>query len=126
MGVLERYLSIAKMNKYARVFLFKRIVQLKSGQALQAADKKLSYGLVRDLVKGKAASLGLCPSDFGTHSMRAGAATVAANSNIPERILQKHGRWATAGSKDRYVKDSLERRLEISHRLSGQPGVLFN
>ncbi len=39
---------------------------------------------------------------YSTHSRRAGGATLAANAGVPERQLQRHGRWPTA-SRQRYV-----------------------
>ena len=77
----------------------------------------MTYSNVRDVVKAKASQIGLNKSLYSTHSMRAGGATAAANAGTSERILQKHGRWASSQSKDRYVKDSLSKRLKVSKSL---------
>ncbi|XP_062611724.1 uncharacterized protein LOC134273549 [Saccostrea cucullata] len=54
---------------------------------------------------------------LGIHSLRAGGATVAANSNVDERCLKKHGRWRSDSAKDGYIVDSLEKRLMVSRSL---------
>ena len=54
-------------------------------------------------------------SKFKTHFTRSGGATLAANSGVSERNIQRHGRWASVEAKNIYVKDSLSSsRLEIS------------
>ncbi|XP_052105787.1 integrase/recombinase xerD homolog, partial [Mytilus californianus] len=54
---------------------------------------------------------------IGLHSFRAGGATAAANANVNERCLKKHGRWKSDSSKDRYIVDSTEKRLQVSKEL---------
>ena len=49
---------------------------------------------------------------------RSGGATLAANSGVPERNLQHHGRWASTSAKNIYVRDSIASRLEVSKSLS--------
>ena len=50
---------------------------------------------------------------IGTHSMRAGGATLAANSGIAERLLKRHGRWRS-DAYNNYVADSLENKLQVT------------
>ncbi|XP_061197345.1 integrase/recombinase xerD homolog [Saccostrea echinata] len=50
---------------------------------------------------------------LGIHSLRAGGVTVAANSNVDERCLKKHGRWRS----DSAIVDSLDKRLMVSRSL---------
>ena len=57
-------------------------------------------------------------TNFRTHSARSGGATSAANSGIPERNFQRHGRWASVLAKNTYIKDSLASRLDVSKSLS--------
>jgi len=56
-------------------------------------------------------------SAIGTHSLRTGGATAAANAGIPDRLFKRHGRWSTDSAKDDYVKDSLSSRLSVSKAL---------
>jgi integrase len=117
-ALLENYLKQAKVDiqssDHKGVYIFRR---LKITNKLVEKDIPMSYSSVTDLVKRKATQLGLNANSFGTHSMRIGGATTAANSLIPDRLFQKHGRWASASSKDRYVKDSQQQRMQISQAL---------
>jgi hypothetical protein len=42
-------------------------------------------------------------------------------TGIPERPLQRHGRWKSTAAKDMYIKDSLCRRLSVSNSLDWAP-----
>ena len=55
-------------------------------------------------------------SAIGTHSLRSGGATAAANTGV--RLFKRHGRWASESAKDGYVQDCLSSRLSISKALS--------
>ena len=57
------------------------------------------------------------PRSIGTHSLRSGGASAAANKNVSDRLIDKHGRWASGRSRDRYIKDSKQKRFEISKKL---------
>ena len=121
--LLEYYLIEASLVSDSDVednFVFRRCLTIKSKIILSSKCQPMSYSSVRALVKAKATQLGLSAKQYGTHSMRAGGASSAANSDVSERILQRHGRWASSTSKDRYVKDSLDKRLEVSRGLGRQ------
>lgn len=55
--------------------------------------------------------------DLGLHSMRSGGATAVADSDVNERCWKRHGRWSSDSSKDLYVVDSVEKRLEVFKHL---------
>ena len=55
--------------------------------------------------------------NIGLHSFRAGGATVAANAEVNESCLKKHGRWKSDSSKDGYILDSTEKCLSVSQVL---------
>ena len=69
--------------------------------------------MLSDRIQG----LGMDPKQFGMHSLRAGGATAAANAGVPDRLFKRHGHWRSESAKDRYVKDSVERRLSVSKSL---------
>ena len=48
--------------------------------------------------------VGLPEGSFGLHSLRSGGATAAGNV-VPERSIQKHGRWKVESSKNRYIHE---------------------
>ena len=43
-------------------------------------------------------------SAIGTHSLRNGGATAAANAGVPDRLFKRHGRWASEPAKHGYVQ----------------------
>ena len=77
----------------------------------------LSYTRLRELLLSKISQLGYDPTLFSMHSLRAGGATAAANAGVEDRLFKHHGRWKSETAKDGYVKDSVERRLEVSKQL---------
>ena len=77
----------------------------------------MSYTRVREIFLHKFASIGLDPKSFGIHSLRAGGATTAANSGVPDRLFKRHGRWRSENAKDAYIKDDIKSRLAVSLNL---------
>ncbi len=57
------------------------------------------------------------PGNYGLHSFRSGGASTAINNGVSERLVGKHGRWKSGYSRDRYLKDSKRRRLNVSSSL---------
>ena len=115
--ILQLYLQLSQVNKQPCNFLFRRIVLRKGVKMLHDKEEVMKYSTVRDIVKGKAITLGLNPSEYGTHSLRAGGCTTAANSGVSDRLFQRHGRWASVAAKDGYVKDSLKARLSVTQSM---------
>ena len=61
--------------------------------------------------------MGFLAQKFGLHSLRSGGATAAANAKVPDWIFKRHGRWRSENAKDRYIKDNLESRLEVTRKI---------
>ena len=116
-GMLERYVALAKIDLASELKLFRGIINSKYGERLRKSGG-LSYTRLRELFLVMIEAIGLNPKDFGLHSLRAGGATAAVNAGVPDRLFKHHGRWK---SKDGYVKDCLSSRLEVSKSL----GVLL-
>ena len=55
--------------------------------------------------------------NFGVHSLRSGGVTAAANNEVGDRCLKRHGRWKRDESKDGYIEDSIEKRLHVTKSL---------
>ena len=81
-------------------------------------SKGLSYSRLRELVLDPGFK-DIVPdiSAIGTHSLRSGGATAAANAGVPDRLFKRHGLWASESAKDGYVQDSLSSRLSVSKAL---------
>ena len=113
---LEQYCKLAGIDSASTERLFRAISHTRNGEKLRNSGS-LSYSRVRELLLDKLQSLGYDRSLFGTHSFRAGGATLAANQGVPDRMFKRHGRWRSETAKDGYVKDSLDARLEVSRKL---------
>ena len=111
-----RYVSLADFSSDSKTFLFRQVYRSDSICKLINKDNKLSYTAAREaLIKRvKLVSPGC---NIGLHSFRSDGATVAANANVNERCLKKHGRWKSDSSKDRYIVDSADNRLQVSQAL---------
>lgn len=81
-------------------------------------NKKLSYTRARETLLPRLRAVEGAPPNIGLHSLRAGGATAAANSNsVLERCWKRHGRWKSDSAKDGYILDSVENRLKVSQCL---------
>ena len=74
----------------------------------------MAYDTLLKRQKAAAEAVGLNPELMGTHSMRSGGATAAANSRVPDRLWKKHGRWKSEWVKDHYAREKLKERLRPS------------
>ena len=115
-AMLERYFHMGGLCSGSHDKVFRAIVNTKSGETLRKTGG-LRYTRLRELLIAKIAQLGMDPALFGMHSLRAGGATAAANAGVPDRLFKRHGRWRSESAKDGYVKDSVERRLDVSKSL---------
>ena len=111
---LLRYLSMTKAVMNSNMYVFRRVIAYKEGFCLNKANVAISYSSVRDFIKDAAIGLGLDPKDYGTHSLRAGGSSAAANAGVADRLFQRHGRWASVSAKDGYIKDSMASRLSVT------------
>ena len=78
-AMLEKYMDRTGMSLDDQTCLFRPIQGTNKGKGLRQSGK-ISYTCLRSLFKKKVADLGLPPSNFGLHSLRAGGATAAANA----------------------------------------------
>jgi hypothetical protein len=113
-GLLHKYMCMSMGLERPSYFLFRRVVKIKNRSLLQSRNVPLSYNVVRSLVKKKACSIGLKSESYGTHSMRAGGSSAAANAGVNDRAFQRHGRWASVSAKNGYIKDSLSQKMAVT------------
>ncbi|XP_063414138.1 integrase/recombinase xerD homolog [Mytilus trossulus] len=110
-----RYTRLAGFSDSCQKFfyLFRPIYRSRNTCKLITKDKKLSYTAARESILKRIRTI--CPDgNIGLHSFRSGGATMAANADVSDRCLKKHGRWKSDSSKDGYIVDSTEKRLKIS------------
>lgn len=115
-SMFQRYLVVSKVSLDSDYFLFRPVFRSNNVCKLIYKNKKLSYTAARQSIISKL-KLFAKDLDLGLHSMRSGGATAVANSDVNERCWKRHGRWSSDSSKDLYVVDSVEKRLEVSKHL---------
>ena len=115
-AMMERYFYRGELESTHKGFVFRGVTPTKAGERLRKTGG-LSYTRLRELLLSKISQLGYDPTLFSMHSLRAGGATAAANAGVEDRLFKRHGRWKSETAKDGYVKDSVERRLEVSKQL---------
>jgi integrase len=109
-------INLYKLGKIkdASIWFFRRIFHNKGKLILSPMDQPLKYSNVLDIFRQKFTEIGRDAKDYGTHSLRAGGSTEAANLGVDERIFQRHGRWKSVSAKNGYIKDSIAKQLEVT------------
>ena len=114
---LELFMRWCEFSEESTDFIFCNLSKIKTGYKVRKGNKALTYSRLRELFIEVFKDFVPDISKFGLHSLRAGGATVCANSGIPDRLFKRHGRWKSESAKDGYVKDRLESRLLVSLNL---------
>ena len=68
--------------------------------------KPLSYSACYRQFKQLLLSVGIDPTSLALHSPRIGAATDAFRNKVPNRLIDRQGRWKCKSSKYRYGRDT--------------------
>ena len=96
-------------------YLFRALTYFKTKGVHQLRKKNTPISSsVRSYVLEYTKSVGLNEKLFGTHSLRRGGATSAANNGINDRLFQKHGRWKSVSAKNGYVDEDLHSVIRFS------------
>jgi integrase len=69
----------------------------------------LTRNSLRLIITRRATAAGLHTQDepgWGAHSLRRGFATEAIARGVPERDVQRHGRWKSRATMDTYINDA--------------------
>ena len=117
---LRRYLIRAGFGaEYSDMYVFRGVTRHKviAKRTLKKSNTPLSYSTTRSLILQAFESVGCDKSVMGIHSLRSGGATAAANNSVPDRLFKKHGRWLSDRSKDRYIQESLDKKLVVTRNL---------
>ena len=101
----------AGLESKGHVPLFSAVMKGAYGEA------PISYSKMRALMRQSFASIGLDTKQFGTHSCRAGGATLAANRGVPDRAWMEHGGWKSVKAASGYIKTSLDIKLSVTHSM---------
>ena len=117
--ILSRYLKMAGFKNNSEKFIFRSVSFFSSLgiHKLRPSNKAITYTCARELILKVFKDIGLESRLFGTHSLRAGGATAAAENQVPDRLFKKHGRWRSERVKDGYVRENLDQLLIVSQNL---------
>ena len=94
-------------------FVFRSLSKGKSGIYSLRAGSKLSFSRARELFIEKFKAIGLDTKLYGLHFLRIGGASAAANNDLPDRVIKKHGRWKSEKAKDTYCTEDIQHQLLV-------------
>ena len=112
--LLKLYLSRVRIPDDSHKFIFRPMVKSKSDHTLVKDDRHISYTTFRENLKSDLQGIVPNTAVYSSHSLRSGGATKAANTGINDQLIQRHGRWRSATSRNMYIDDSIPKRLEVS------------
>ena len=110
----KRLISAGKLG--SDFHLIGQIVHTKNGQFCKPTST--SYFRARDILRDGLSNYLQPGFNFGTHSLRTGAVSHAANSSqVPSSASDKHVGWKFKRSKFRYIKDNEHASSLVSRNL---------
>ncbi len=107
-------MSRVRISDDSHKFIFRPMVKSKSDHTLVQDDRHISYTTFRENLKSDLQGIVPNTAVYSSHSLRSGGATKAANTGMNDRLIQRHGRWRSATSRNMYTDDSIPKRLEVS------------
>ena len=89
-AMLYQYLAAANIDPKSTQYIFRAISRPRPGKParLRPSDKHLSYTPIKHDIHHLLQAIGLDHRRYGTHSLRAGGATAAANNNTSDRLFK--------------------------------------
>ena len=100
-------------------------ISVREGQEVYGSTP-ISYQSLRKGVLAVFQEVGLPVQKFGLHSLRAGGATLAANSGVSDRLWMEHGGWRSFRSAVGYVKTSSEVKASVTKAIFGPTRSLLH
>ena len=94
--------------------MFCTLCKGKNGNYSLCAGSKLSHSKARELFTEKFKAIGLDSKLYGLHSLRTGGASAAANNDLPDRVIKKHGRWKSEKAKNTYHREDIQHQLIVT------------
>ena len=113
--LVSQYFKKGNIRDNCQKYIFRGIITTKSHSKLRSCDKDISYICVRENATEGLKKIEAETNFFGLTSLRAGGATAAANFEVNDRLLKKHGRWKLEKDKDWYIHGSIEAKLLINY-----------
>ena len=101
---------------------FRRYTRLRRPQAVTffhrpaASARPLGADYPNRVLKAQLTAIGVNPDPYGSHSLRRGGATAAAQAGIAVHVIARHGNWKS-DAVFAYITDSLEQRLAVGRAI---------
>ena len=112
--MLCRYAKMSGDSLDSTEFVFRSLYKRKNGAHALRSGSRLSYSRARELFILKFKAIGLDTKLYGLHSLRIGGASAAANNDLPDRVIKKHGRWKSEHAKDVYCREDIQHQLLVT------------
>ena len=84
---------------------------------VKPTNRPMTYSNTRDEFKNLVKKSGLTQKKLKLHGLRSGGASAAANVGVPDRIIQKQGRWKTVSVKNDYIKENISKFSSITSEI---------
>ena len=81
-------------------------------------SKPLDAKTPNNILKAMLRSIGVDPTNYGSHSARRGAVTAALERGISIHVVARHGNWKSTAVYA-YVVDSIEKKLKVGKAILG-------
>ena len=108
-GLARRWLSEAGLQPAGEQAMFPLVVG-----GVVCGPGPAPYSGVRDQFRATLSLLGIPPDAFGTHSLRSGGATLAANCGVQDRLWREHGGWRSERCALGYVQTAASAKLAVT------------
>ena len=116
------YFSAAGIDLNSSAYVFRTLQSRRKDSSCTLGPRRLSYTRYRELVKESLLAIGINSVSYSTHSLWSGGATFIANnltkSGSFDRLLMLHGRRKSESAKNKYIKDSLDSRIQLTELFS--------
>ena len=114
---LKKYLRVTNLENHPESYLLCKFYKTRKSHRVDFC-KNVTYDTMRKsfLMLISKVFPGQC-KQFGLHSLRSGGASAAADNEVDERLIGKHGRWKSKRCQERYIKDGNPKRLSVSKSL---------
>lgn len=106
------------MKTVSPIYWFEQWSSIRNSKAstffhhLHSADP-LAPETINNTIKRWIQAIGEDPSQYSSHSARAGGCTAAAREKVEKRLLSRHGNWRSDAI-DVYIHDSMEDRISVT------------
>ena len=104
--MLRRYAQLSGDDINSTEFVLRSLSKSKNG----------NYCLcrARDFFIVKLKAIDLDTKLYGLHSLRIGEASAAANNNVPDPVIKKHGMWKSEKAKGTYCRKEIQHQLLVT------------